>query len=101
MKRRPLWETLVELLDAVTAEGGTPAGLRVTGLYLDVPLEVSLGRTGAGLELLGDLPRWRWTTEFDNRQGRLQVECRESEPPRDEGPEGETWQQGEREGGQT
>ena len=79
MRRRPLWETLVELLDVAVPAAGATAALRVTGLYLDVPLEVALGRTGDGPELLGDLPRWRWTTEFDNRQGRLQIVCREEE----------------------
>ena len=77
MRRRPLWETLVELLEVARPDRDAPVALRVTGLYLDVPLELAVGQTADGLELLGDLPRWRWTTEFDSRQGRLQIDCRE------------------------
>jgi hypothetical protein len=75
--RRPLWETLLELVDAVRPAGAGAAGVRVTGLSVDVPLEVTLHRTADGVELLANLPRWRWETDFDQRGGRMRVECRE------------------------
>ncbi|HJQ33696.1 MAG TPA: hypothetical protein VJ866_16050 [Pyrinomonadaceae bacterium] len=77
MTRRALWETLVELIEAARPDEGAALPLRVTSLYLDVPLEVALHAAGDELELLGNLPRWRWTTAFDNRQARLQIDFRE------------------------
>lgn len=76
--RRALWETLVDVMQAVQPQALGPVGLRVTGLSLDLPVEVVLrtGRDGE-VEMLADLPRWRWVTVFDEPRSRLQLECRE------------------------
>jgi len=83
--RRALWETISELIESVLTDDGVAGALRVTGLSLDVPVEVLLRRAldeAGDVELLGDLPRWRWTTVFDEQRGRLKLVCVESsEPP--------------------
>lgn len=77
--QRELWQMIVELADAVAPLGGTSSMLRVTGLSLDMPIEVDL-RTGRdGQELKADLPRWRSPSGFDVPRGRLQVRFGEQE----------------------
>jgi hypothetical protein len=79
-----LWETISELIESVLPDDGVAGALRVTALSLDVPVEVLLRRApdeAGGVELLVDLPRWRWTTVFDERRGRLKLVCVESSEP--------------------
>jgi len=77
--RRPLAETLVEIVGALAPEESRDGEVRVRGLLLDLPVEVALGdgsgRDGAG-ELLADLPSWRWRTLFDHPLSRLVLDCR-------------------------
>ena len=81
--KRPLWQTLAEVAAAVSPDEGTDL-VTVTSVWVDLPIQVSVAwrdggsaRDGedplAGIELLADLPAWRWTTPFDERIGRLQV----------------------------
>ena len=78
--RRSLWETLAELVEA--AEPTRDSGpLRVTGIDLDLPVEVRLRAVGDDWELLGDLPRWRWRGGFDEQPGRLRLRCVEGGRP--------------------
>ena len=77
--RRPLAETLVEIVGALAPKEDLDGGVRVRGLRLDLPMEVALGDgpgpDGAG-ELLADLPSWRWRTLFDHPLSRLVLDCR-------------------------
>ena len=74
---RPLWQTLVDVLEAVSPE---PASLvRVTRVSMDIPIAVEVRETYAGLVFLADVPEWRWPTDFDPKRGRLKLECREGE----------------------
>lgn len=79
--RRALWETVTELVEAVQPANESGVSVRIASLSLDVPIEMLL-RPAAdaleGVELLGELPRWRWTTAFDKQRGRLQLICQES-----------------------
>ena len=68
MSRLPLADTLVELLEGLTPGGGS---IRVDRVMFDLPLEVALHGTAEEPELLANLPRWRWPTDFDARPGRL------------------------------
>jgi hypothetical protein len=77
--RRPLAETLAEIVGALAPEGSRGSGVSVRGLRLDLPVEVALGKVpGAerAEELLADLPSWRWRTLFDHPLSRLVLECR-------------------------
>jgi hypothetical protein len=75
--RRALWETIAELADAVRARTPDTELVRVTGFSLDLPVEIVLRPRAEGVELLGDLPRWRWTSGFDEQQGRLRLRIEE------------------------
>lgn len=70
--RTTLSDFLLEIIGAVLPEDDAA---RVTGLDLDLPIEISLelDATGARPVIAAGPPRWRWTTEFDSRPGRLHV----------------------------
>ena len=78
--RRRLSETLLELLDGVRPQGEARDLLRVTDVALDLPLEMMMTSGDPEPELLADLPRWRWTTVFDQRPGRLKIRYTLEEP---------------------
>ncbi|MGQ0538824.1 MAG: hypothetical protein ACT4R6_07765 [Gemmatimonadaceae bacterium] len=90
MTRRPLGELLVELADAaavlpvpVPAPAPAPAparDVRITDVVMLLPIEVVMQRSGDGLTLTGDAPRWRWRTAFDRDPGRLTLHLREGIP---------------------
>ena len=66
--RRPLGDTLVELLEGLVPDRAAAGGIRVARVKLDLPLEVKLAGDGT---LLGNVRRWRWPTDFDERPSRL------------------------------
>src|SRR5262249_43013950 len=67
--RRPLADTLVELLESVVPAPAAPrGGIRVHDVELGLPLEMRLGDDGV---LLGNVRRWRWPTIFDEHPSRL------------------------------
>ena len=79
--QRPLWEMIVDLVSGVVPDDAAQWPVRVTGLSLDLPMEVVFRRTGPGehdVALLADVPRWRWRTEFDLPLGRLRLRCGDS-----------------------
>jgi hypothetical protein len=73
LPRRPLAVTLVELVEALAPARAATAGVRVTDLRFELPLEVAIAPDG---ELLGNVRRWRWPTEFDERPSRLAARFR-------------------------
>ena len=76
--RRPLADTLIELADAVvpTDRGGDRL-LRITRLFVNVPIEIRLEKSGEDWELHADLPQWRWQTGLEELRGRLQLSWEE------------------------
>ena len=78
--RRPLSATVLELAAGVAGARRHGIALGVRGLRLDLPIEVALARRPDAVELLADLPRWRWTTAFDPLRGRLRVNLEEGTP---------------------
>ena len=75
--RRALWETIAELTDATRSRLPDAGLVRVTGVALDLPIEIGLRRGAEGVEVLGDVPRWRWTSGFDESRGRLRLRIEE------------------------
>jgi hypothetical protein len=69
--RPTLSASLLEILNGLLP---LDTAIRVTGLALDLPLEVAFTvlPDGAPVILAGP-PRWRWTTDFDSRPGRIRV----------------------------
>ncbi len=80
--RPELWETVVDLVASVLPDDEAQNVVRVTSVSLDVPIEVMMrggAKNDGEIELLAHLPRWRWTTAFDGRRGRLKLLCHEVE----------------------
>jgi hypothetical protein len=73
--KRPFGESLRELVESVQPAGVETEQLRVVGVYFDLPLEVQMRGTGDQAEFLGDVPNWRWRTEFDLPPGRMRIRC--------------------------
>jgi len=73
--RRALAEMLVDVMDVAEPVQTADAILFVTAIYFDLPVQVAVRTAGDEIELLADLPRWRWTTVFDEKPGRLKVLC--------------------------
>jgi len=68
LPRLPLAETLVGLLESLETDRAAAGGIRLGDVRLGLPLEVRIGPDG---ELLGNLRRWRWPTDFDDRPAQL------------------------------
>ena len=84
--RPELWTSLASLMDAL--EPPEEAGMRLSAVTLDLPLEIAFRRSGDEVVVLGSPPRWRWMTAFDERPARLRVELRPEVPlgmPAEEG----------------
>ena len=79
--RRALWETLVDAVSALTPKGAESELVRVTSVFFDLPIEVTLRRRGQDAEFLADLPRWRLRTGFDAPKSRLQLLAMEGVTP--------------------
>jgi hypothetical protein len=75
--RKLLADMLVDMVMSVSPAGGS--GFRVTSVHLDLPVEVRLRQVGDQLEIFADLPRWRWSTDFDDRRSRLNFSCGEGD----------------------
>jgi hypothetical protein len=76
---RLLSDMLVDVADSLFPDG---AGVVfVQSASVDLPLEVSFRRRGKEVELHADLPRWRWTTDFDSRPGHIRLELFREEAP--------------------
>ena len=73
MTRRPLWQTLSDVVGGLGVPKIQGAGFRVSGFCLDLPMEVLISGTTDDLQLYADVPRWRWTTDFDQPISRLKV----------------------------
>jgi hypothetical protein len=71
--RRPFSETLTALAEALQPDGGAEQLLRVSRCSVESPLEVRFRRSGDEIELLGDLPGWRWQSGFAEPPGRMRV----------------------------
>lgn len=75
-ERRELWETLVELIDAMTPLAGDAGPLHLTGMQLDMPFETTFRRIEGRLVIFADLPRWRWSSGFEPPFGRFRLVIR-------------------------
>ena len=71
MSRRPLSAVVGDLAAAAGLGSAFGPSMRVTGLRVDVPIEVALGLEDGELLFIADLPRWRWRSDFDREPGRL------------------------------
>lgn len=75
--RRPLAETLVEVVDGIRLNPGP--GLRATSIEVTLPVEISVEQRAGEPVFLADLPRFVYRTAFDARPSRLTVTWAEGE----------------------
>ena len=75
--RRPLAETLIEVVDGICLDPGP--GLRATSIELTLPVEISLEERAGEAVFLADLPRFIYRTAFDLEPSRLTVLWAEGE----------------------
>ena len=68
---RQLSEMLLEVTEALVPDVGGIVGVR--SAEINLPMEVQFRKSGGNIELLADVPRWRWTTDFDARPGRIEL----------------------------
>jgi hypothetical protein len=73
--RRALWEMIAEVVDSVQPHANGGPVVRVTSVYVDMPIEIALRRTSTGVEVLADVPRSRWHSGFGEQRGRLRFTC--------------------------
>lgn len=78
--KRPLFQTVVDFAEAILPRADT-ANLRVSRVSVDTPLELAILREDGELQVLAGPPRWRWTTAFDSRPGRLRLDFAPEESP--------------------
>lgn len=78
--KRQLWETLVEVVDGLMPVTSEQVVIRVRTVGLDLPMEIDVVGSGDAAIVRADLPRWRWTTDYDVEPGRLQVRLEEGQP---------------------
>ena len=75
-QRRPLSETLIDVVDGVGLHSAP--GLRATSIELTLPLEISMEQQEGEQVFLADLPRFIYRTAFDATPSRLTVLYEES-----------------------
>jgi hypothetical protein len=76
MDRRTLGEMLAEIADGAVAAAGTGISVRATSMQLSLPVEIRV-RQGDTPILLGDVPLFRWRTDFDAPASRVTVRWHE------------------------
>jgi hypothetical protein len=76
MHRRSLADTLTDLASGALAAHDVPV-VRTRRLEISVPLEVWIRSGRREIEILADLPLWRWRTVFDQTPSRLHVSWEE------------------------
>ena len=79
---RPLSAMLTDVFDAVLAARTRQASVNARSVELRLPVEISLRDVDGQPAFIGDVPVWRWRTEFDQEPGRLCItwEVEASEP---------------------
>lgn len=70
--QRAFWKLLVDMAEALEPTAAE-SGIRVESLEIDAPLQVQLREVGGELQFLADVPRWRWTTDFDEKPCRMHM----------------------------
>jgi hypothetical protein len=73
MKRRALWETVIELVESVRPRADAAALVRIDRLDVTLPIEMAIAIDGGEVALLADAPRWRWRSDFDATPSRLRM----------------------------
>jgi len=69
---------LAEIAGSLLSLGVESEIVRATSVEITLPIEVKMTRSIDGLILRGDVPAWRWRTDFDPPFGHLRFTLRET-----------------------
>ncbi len=75
--RRELWETITELVEGLAVPQEPASNLHVTGMTVDLPIELVVVQTRVGFRLLVDAPHYRWDVGLRPDPGRLRLNLQE------------------------
>ena len=70
---------LTDVLEAVEAAATAGLGVRARQVELTLPIEVWLSDLAGESTFIGDLPVWRWRTDFDLLPSKLRIVYEESQ----------------------
>lgn len=76
--KRELWELISELVEALAAPQAEKWGLTVTGMQLELPIELVVAQTEVGFRLLIDAPHYRWDAGLRPEAGRMALQLRKT-----------------------
>jgi len=78
MWTRPLGDMLVEVAGSLLNLAAGQDVVRATGVELTLPLDVRFRLEGDTLVFCGDVPAWRWRTDWDPPFGELRLTLAEA-----------------------
>ena len=73
MWTRPLGDMLTDVAGSLLNLSAGQQVVRATTVELTLPLDVKFRRVDGTLVFCGDVPAWRWRTDFDSPFSRLHV----------------------------
>lgn len=71
--RRELWELITDLATASATSEAMQAGVHVSSLEIDLPVEVQVQPTEVGFRLFVDVPRSLWTEGLREQPTRMKL----------------------------
>ena len=78
MRTRPLGDTLMDIAGSLLNLGAAQQVVHATSVELTLPLDVRFQRSSGTLVFCGDVPAWRWRTDWDPPFGRLRLTLEET-----------------------
>jgi hypothetical protein len=76
---RPLGDTLMDIAGSLqNLSADDRQVVRATSVELSLPMEVKLRRFQNALVFCGDVPSWRWQTDWDAPYGQLRLTLEET-----------------------
>jgi hypothetical protein len=77
MSRRELWQTVIDIVEALTPTNADALGVRITDVEINLPVEIVLRTTEVGFRVLIDAPVWRQQAGIELQKGRLAMRLHE------------------------
>ena len=78
MWTRPLGDMLTDVAGSLLNLTAGQAVVRATSVELTLPLDVRVRRSNGVLVFCGDVPAWRWRTDWDAPFGQLRLTLEET-----------------------
>jgi hypothetical protein len=75
--KRELWESVVDLVESISAAGAEANGLRIKEVTFEMPMTIVLRQTQVGFRFLADAPEWRLSSGLADQPGRVRMTVHE------------------------